>query len=112
MSSKSLNQKGKGTHNSLTSFEEKLKYAIDNGDAKIDKTTVGKRKGLRNVVTIGDKSYQYNPNNITKTLISKLNKLTKTDKFEGTHEIKRIYKSIRLSNSLKSYVIRKKQKQL
>ena len=108
MPSKSLNKKGRGTHNSSTSFEEKLKYAIDNGDATIDKTTVGKRKGLRNVVTIGERNYRYNPNKITKTLTSKLNKRTKTDKIEGTHETKRIYKSIRLRNSLKSCVIKTK----
>ena len=71
----------------MTSVEEKLKYAIDNGDAKIEKKTIGKRKGLRNVVTVGDKSYQYNPNKITKALTSKLNKLTKTNQFEATHEI-------------------------
>ena len=108
MSPKALNKKRKDTHNRLTSFEDKLKYAIDNGDAKIEKKVIGKRKGLRNVVTIGDKSYQYNPSKITKTLTSKLNKLTKTNKFEATHEIKRIYKSIRLRNALKSYAVKYK----
>ena len=101
MSPKALNKKRKDTHNYVTSVEEKLKYAIDHGDAKIGKRTIGKRKGLRNVVTIGDKSYQYNPNTITKTLASKLNKVTKTNQFEATHEIKRVYQSIRLRSSLK-----------
>ena len=63
---------------------------------------------MRNVVTIGDKSYQYNPNKITKTFISKLNKVTKTNQFEATHEIKRVYQSIRLRNSLKSYALKYK----
>jgi hypothetical protein len=63
---------------------------------------------LRNVVTIGDKSYQYNPNKITKTLTSKLNKVVKTNQFEASHEIKRVYQSVRLSNSLKSYVVKYK----
>lgn len=63
---------------------------------------------MRNVVTIGDKSYQYNPNKITKTLTSKLNKVTKTNQFEATHEIKRVYQSIRLRNSLKSYAVKYK----
>jgi hypothetical protein len=52
----------------------KLKYAIDNGDAKIEEKTIGKRMGLRNVVTIGDKSFQYNPNKITKHLHPNLTK--------------------------------------
>ena len=55
MAPKALIQKRKkNTHNYLTSVEEKLKYAIDNGDAKIEKKTIGKRMGLRNVVTISD----------------------------------------------------------
>jgi len=100
---KSSNKKQTTTHNHLTSVEEKLKYAIGNGDAKIENKTIGNRKGLRKVVTIGGESYQYNPNKITKVLTSKLNKLTKTNQFEATHEIKRVYQSIRLRNYLKSY---------
>ena len=46
--------------------------------------------------------------NTTKILTSKLNKLTKTDKYKATNEIKRIYTSIRLRNSLKSYAIKNK----
>ena len=36
MPRKALNKQRK-THNYLTSVQEKLKYAIDNGDAKIEK---------------------------------------------------------------------------
>ena len=67
----------KNQHNARSTVQEKLKYAVDNGDAKIEQKTIGRRKGLRTVVTIGDKSYQYNPSKITKALTSKLNKLTK-----------------------------------
>ena len=98
--------KTKNTQNYLTSVEEKPKYAVDNGDAKIEKKTIGKRQGLHNLVTIGDKSYQYDPNKITTTLTSKLNKVTKTNQVEATNEIKRIYQSVRLRNSLKSYAVK------
>ena len=63
---------------------------------------------MRTVVTIGDKSYQYNPSKITKVLTSKLNKLTKTNQFEAIHEIKRIYHDTRLKNALKSYAVKHK----
>ena len=105
---KALNNKRKNAHNARTSVQEKLKYAVDNGDAKIEQKTIGRRKGLRTVVTIGDKSYQYNPSKITKVLTSKLNKLTKTNQFEATHEIKRIYHDTRLKNALKSYAVKHK----
>ena len=104
MSSKTLNKKQKY----ISSTEDKLKYAINNGDAKIEKIKFGNSKALQNVLTIGDTSYRYNPKNITKLLTSKLNKLTKTDKYKATNEIKRIYTSIRLRNSLKSYAIKNK----
>ena len=104
MSGKTLNTKQKY----ISSTEDKLKYAINNGDAKIEKKQIGNRKELQNVLTIGDKSYRYNPKNITKVLTSKLNKLTKTDKYKATNEIKRIYSSIRLRNSLKSYAMKNK----
>ena len=78
-------------------MQEKLKYAVDNGDAKIEQKTIGRRKGLRTVVTIGDKSYQYNPSKITKVLTCKLNKLTNANQFEATHEIKQIYHDTRLN---------------
>ena len=103
MSGKTLNKK----LNFIASVQDKLKYAINNGDAKIEKNKIGNRKGLQNVLTIGDKSYQYNLENITKTLTSKLSKITQTDKYKATNEIKRIYNSIRLRNSLKSYAIKK-----
>lgn len=105
---KALIKNQKNTHNDLTSVEEKLKYAVDTGDAKIERKTIGHRKGLHNVVTIGDKSFQYNPKKITKTLTSRLNKVTKTNQVEATHEIKRVYQSVRLRNSLKSYAVKYK----
>ena len=104
MHPKSSNKKSlKYKHNSSTSVDTKLKHAIDNGDAKFEKKIIGQRRGLRTVVTIGDKSYTYNPNKITKTLTSKLNQLTKTTQFEATHEIKRLYQSNILRNLLKLY---------
>ena len=81
---------------------------MNRGDANIEKNTMGNRKGLRNVVTIGDTSFQYNPNKITKTLTSSLNKVTNTNQFEATHAIKRVYQSIRLKNALKSYAVKYK----
>ena len=80
-------------------YENKLKYVINNGDAKIEKIKFGNRKELQNVLTIGDKSYRYNSENMTKVLTSKLNKLTKNNKYKATNEIKQIYTSIRLRNS-------------
>ena len=105
---KSSNEKRKNAHNNATSFEEKLKYAVDNGDAKIEKKTIGNRKGLRNVVTIDGKSYQYNPQKISKALTAKLKKITKTNQFEATQEIKKIYQNFRLKKALRSYAITKK----
>ena len=46
----------------MAKIDAKLKYAIDNDDAKIDKIKIGNRKGLQNVVIIGERQYQYNPN--------------------------------------------------
>ena len=76
MSGKTLNKK----QNYISPVQDKLKYAINNGDAKIEKNKIGNRKGLQNVLTIGDKSYQYNPKNITNILTSKLNKINQIDK--------------------------------
>ena len=55
----------------MASMEARLKYAINNNDAKIDKNKIGNRKGLQNVVIIDDKRYQYNPNKISKLLTPK-----------------------------------------
>ena len=108
MSGKTLNKKQKY----ISSTEDKLKYAINNGDAKIEKIKFGNSKALQNVLTIGGKSYRYNSENMTKVLKSKLNKLTKNNKYKATNEIKRIYTSIRLRNSLKSYAIKKTKQPL
>ena len=48
-------------HNSSTSVGNELKYAVDNSDAKIEKKLIGQRKGLRTVVTIGDKKLYLQP---------------------------------------------------
>ena len=73
------------------------------------KKKIGNRKELQDVVTIGDKSYLYNPNKkITETLKAKLKKITKNGQFEATQEIKRIYQNIRLRNYLRSYAIKNK----
>ena len=74
----------------MASMEARLKYAINNNDAKIDKIKIGNRKGLQNVVIIGDKRYQYNPNKISKLLTTKLNQLTTTSQFNATQQIKKI----------------------
>ena len=75
-------------------MEARLKYAIDNNDAKID-IKIGNRKGLQNVVIIGDKRYQYNPNKISKLLTTKLKQLTTTQQFNATQQIKKVYQGIR-----------------
>ena len=65
-----------------SSVEEKLKYAIDNNDAKIETKKIGQRKGTQKVITIDGKSYQYNPKKtISKVLTTKLTQLTKTKQF-------------------------------
>ena len=87
MSSKTLNKKQKyisSTQDKLKyeeklKYENKLKYVINNGDAKIEKIKFGNRKELQNVLAIGDKSYRYNSENMTKVLKSKLKITIKTD---------------------------------
>ena len=70
-------------------MEARLKYAINNNEAKIDKIKIGNRKGLQNVVIIDDKRYQYNPNKISKLLTTKLKQLTTTQQFNATKQIKK-----------------------
>ena len=108
MRRKAQTNNAKAKHNSTTSVKAKLKYAVGNGDAQIEQKTIGRRKGLRTVVTVGDKSYPYNPNKITKVLTTKLNKLAKTNQFEATHEIKRVYQDIRVKKALKSHAVKHK----
>jgi hypothetical protein len=55
-------------HNSSTPVGTKLKYAAGSGDAKVEQKRIGQRRGLRTVVTIGDKSYSCNPTKITNAL--------------------------------------------
>ena len=75
---------------------------------EIEQIQVGKRKGLRSVVTIGSRHYQFNPNKISKVLATALTKLTKTKQYKGTQEIKRVYQGVRLRKSLASYAIKYK----
>ena len=89
-------------------MEARRKYAINNNEAKIDKIKIGNRKGLQNVVIIGDKQYQYNPNIISKLLTTKLNQLTTTKQFNATQQIKKVYQGIRLRKSLSTYAIKYK----
>ena len=89
-------------------MEARLKYAIDNNDAKIDKIKIGNRKGLQNVVIIGDRRYQYNPNKISKLLTTKLNQLTTNQQFHATQQIKKVYQGIRLRKSLTTYALKYK----
>ena len=77
----------------IASLEARLRYAINNNDAKIDKIKIGNRKGLQNVVIIGDKRYQYNSNKISKLLTTKLKQLTTTPQFNATQQIKRNIKA-------------------
>ena len=105
MSSNSSNKKTYKNH-LKSSVEEKLKYAIDNNDAKIETKKIGQRKGTQKVITIDGKSYQYNPKKtISKVLTTKLTQLTKTKQFEATQEIKQVYERVRLQRSqlLKTY---------
>ena len=105
MSSNSSNKKTYKNH-LKSSAEEKLKYAIDNNDAKIETKKIGQRKGTQKVITIDGKSYQYNPKKkISKVLTTKLTQLTKTKQFEATQEIKKVYERVRLQRSqlLKTY---------
>ena len=90
------------------SLEARLRYAIDNNDAKIDKIKIGNRKGLQNVVIIGDKRYQYNPNKISKLLTTKLKQLTTTPQFNATQQIKKVYQGVRLRKSLTAYAVKYK----
>ena len=89
-------------------MEARLRYAIDNKDAKIDKIKIGNRKGLQNVVIIGDKRYQYNPNKISKLLTTKLKQLTTTPQFNATQQIKKVYQGVRLRKSLTAYAVKYK----
>lgn len=57
-----------------------LKYGLDSGDAKREKIKWGNQKGMRNVITIDDKHFTYNPNKITKVLSTRLTKLLKHNK--------------------------------
>ena len=92
----------------MASTEARLRYAIDNDDAKIDKIKIGNRKGLQNVVIIGERQYQYNPNKISKLLTTKLKQLTKTPQFNATQQIKTVYQGIRLRKSLTAYAVKYK----
>jgi hypothetical protein len=92
----------------MASTDAILRYAIDNNEAQIDKIKIGNRKGLRNVVIIGDRQYQYNPNKISKVLTTKLKQLTKTPQFNATQQIKKVYQGIRLRKSLATYAIKYK----
>ena len=92
----------------MAKIDAKLKYAIDNDDAKIDKIKIGNRKGLQNVVIIGERQYQYNPNKISKLLTTKLKQLTKTPQFNATQQIKTVYQGIRLRKSLTAYAVKYK----
>ena len=92
----------------MESTEAKLRYAIDNKEAQIDKIKIGNRKGLQNVVIIGDRQYQYNPNKISKLLTTKLKQLTKTPQVNATQQIKKVYQGIRLRKSLTTYAIKYK----
>ena len=76
--------------------DTRLKYAINNKDVKIEKIKIGNRKGLQSVISIGDKQYQYNPNKISKVLITKIKQLTTTPQFNATQQIKKVYQGIRL----------------
>ncbi len=89
--------------------DKRLKYLINEKDAKVEKVQIGNRKGLRNVITIQDKHYTYNPDKMTKTLSKQLDKLTKSNNiFKATNKISELYKRVRLNNSLKLIAIRRK----
>ena len=93
----------------MTSVKRKLKFALDSGDAKIDKVKFGNQRGLRDVVTIDGKHFPYNPNKITQVLTNRLTKLLKHNrKYKFATDLRQIYLKHRLNSSLKTYAIRYK----
>ena len=88
---------------------ELLRFAVNiSGEAKIETKKLGQMKGLRKVVTLQDKTYLYNPNNLSRGLLTKINKLSKTHKYKEANEIKKIYLKHRRNNALKSYAVKYK----
>ena len=87
---------------------ELLNFAVNvSRDAKIEVKKIGNMRGLRKVVSIGNKNYLYQPDKLSKVLLTKLNHLAKANKFKEAHENK-IDLKLRRSKALKSYAIKYK----
>ena len=83
-------------------FKNKFKLVIDSGSAIVEKKQLGKLKGLRDVITIDDKSYRYDPtkpDKITKTLTKKINQVAKSDRQIKLQKNKDSYYKGRLENA-------------
>ena len=62
-------------------------------------------RGLRRVVTIQDKYYLYNPKKLSNVLLTKLDKLSKANKYKKAQD-KKMYLKHRRNKAIKSYAIR------
>jgi len=94
-------------------LNNKIKFAVENSDAKIHKAKIGNRKFEQDVITIGGKTFQYNKNNVSKTVENETNKITKNSKKYKAIEIinnSLENKDYRLKRALKSYAIKSKAK--
>jgi len=95
--------------NSKAIRDNRLKFLLLNKNAKLEykDRQVGKNNYKQRVIIIGDKKYNYNPNNITKTLDKTLDKLTKdNNRYKTTEAISNVYNKIiqgHLIQALKSY---------
>ena len=85
-----------------------LRYALLTKEAQLERKQIGNMKGLRKVITINGKSYIYNSKKLSKVLLTKLDKLSKANKYKEAQEIKNIYLKHRLRNVLKSYAVKHK----
>ena len=85
---------------------DQLRYALLTKEAKLERKQIGNMKGKRKVITINGKYHLYNPSKISKVVLNKLDKLSKTNKFREAQELKNIYLKHRRNNALKSYAIK------
>ena len=66
-----------------------LRYALLTKEAQLERKQIGNMKGLRKVITINGKSYIYNSKKLSKVLLTKLDKLSKANKYKEAQEIKK-----------------------
>ena len=75
-------------HVDLRIENDQLRYALLTKEATLERKQIGNMKGQRKVITISSKYYLYNSKNLSKTLLTKLDKLSKTNKYKQAQEIK------------------------